>query len=64
MKNVKLAFSIKFIQGFLFLKEKLEISMVMNVYWFYYDFSVGLYVYMYMCAHTSVFTVEGREALK
>ena len=64
MKNVKLAFSIKFIQGFFFFffKEKLQISMVMDVYWFYYDFSVGLYIYM--CAHTSVFTVEGTEALK
>lgn len=59
MKNAKLVFSIKFIQGF-FLRE------TGNIYGhecLVIDFTM-IFLLGYMCAHTSVFTVEGRVALK
>lgn len=59
VKNAKLVFSIKFIQGFfLFFKRN------WNIYGhecLVIDFTV-IFLLGYMCAHTSVFTVEGRVA--
>lgn len=61
MKNAKLVFSIKFIQGFFYFLR--ETGNMYGLECLVIDFTM-IFLLGYMCAHTYVFIVEGRVALK